>query len=68
MDLITLEVESLDTIKSVKEKIREIKGFLPDQQRLIFGGKLLEDDKPLADYKIENNSALSLVLKLKAGG
>jgi len=64
---LTLDVSDDDTIQSVKNKIFEKEGIPVDQQRLVFNGKQLEDDKTIGEYNIQAESNIHLVLRLRGG-
>ena len=64
---IEIDIEPTDSVERIKERVEEKEGIPPVQQRLIFGGKQMNDEKIAKDYNIEGGSVLHLVLALRGG-
>ncbi|CAG9813581.1 unnamed protein product [Phaedon cochleariae] len=62
-----LDVEPTDKILTIKEKLEEKEGIPPEQQRLVFQGKQLKDDKTVNSYKLKGGTVLHLVVALRGG-
>lgn len=63
-----IDIDPTDTILRIKERVEEKAGIDPQQQRLIFAGRQLSDEKAASDYNIEGGSVLHLVIALRGGG
>jgi ubiquitin len=61
---IALEVEPTDCISHLKAKIQDKEGVPVREQRLVYGGKQLQDDATLQDYSIQKGSTIHLVLRV----
>jgi len=65
--VLEIDIDPTDTIEKIKERVEEKEGIPPQQQRLIFGGKAMSDEKTVADYNIAAGNTLHLVLALRGG-
>lgn len=64
---IGFEIDPMDTIARIKERIEEIEGIPPLQQRIVYTGKQLADDQTAKHYNVERGSVLHLILALRGG-
>lgn len=63
----TVDVEPIDTIWTVKERLEEQEGIPPEQQRLVYQGKQLKNDRTVQSYNIKGGSVLHVLVALRGG-
>lgn len=64
---LTLSVELNDSVETLKSLIQIFEGIPPDQARLIYAGMQLEEHRQLSKYKIQSESTIHLILRLRGG-
>lgn len=64
---IDIDVDPSSTFRSIKDSILDKMGIQPDQQRIIFSGKQMQDDMYVSDVNIKDNDVLHLVIRLTGG-
>ncbi|KAL7715095.1 Ubiquitin-like [Entamoeba marina] len=65
--VLQVDTEPTDKISDLKAKLEEVEGITPEQQRLVFGGRQLADDKTLQELNVQPGTTFNLLLALRGG-